>query len=273
MNRTTRIFFLVALGILMGGTIASHVGHGWFGLIMGVAVGAGFGYIVADFDQLVTAIPIAWHCATAWRPDREYWKAYRKHVIAFGFMIANEFLILVIILESLSVYFDLIPANKILGLSKMMTYLVLNLGVMVFIGYFGILVGMVTASDLGTDRMAKIPQELHPFSVNPVRFFFWEFPKMIYWMIVRIPKAFMIAGLFIAWCWEIASEFVVQLFRLVHSEERVLYSGWIATGVVASYFIGHLLICALVGGLCAALDYEIISVRCLKIAGAKSMFK
>ena len=101
---------------------------------------------------------------------------------------------------------------------------------------------------------------------NPFFIFFWYTPKYlllgvwylfkgIWWLVRRgIPGAAVVIARF-SW----------HLFKLIHSDERLLCGIDAAIGVLIGYFTGNALIGALLGGLFGVLNFEIMSKRVLKV--------
>ena len=80
MNRTLQIFVACALGAFIGTLVGLQLNQlFWW---VGALVGAGVAYIGYNLNKVIATIPIAWRRATSWRPDHEWWRAYRRFVQA-----------------------------------------------------------------------------------------------------------------------------------------------------------------------------------------------
>lgn len=96
-----------------------------------------------------------------------------------------------------------------------------------------------------------------------------ELPKFIRGLVVATPIAVnFVIGVLVGIC-----KFTATLFRLIHSELRLLCAVDAALGTAVGYFSGNALIGATAGALLGVLNYEIITVRVMQIAGAKSLFR
>ena len=111
------------------------------------------------------------------------------------------------------------------------------------------------------------------WDTNPVSVFFWHLPRGLFfgarWLISGIPEAIKVCIISVRFL----KNFTMTLFRLIHSELRLLCAVDAAIGTAIGYFAGNLLAGAIAGGLLGVINYEIITVRVMRVAGAKSIFR
>lgn len=272
MNRTLRIFVACALGAFIGSIIALQMGHMFWWI--GTLIGAGVAYIGYNLNEVILAIPIAWRRATSWRPDYEWWKAYRIFVQA---TLNNSVNILLLFFAMVAL---MLTPLVLLATTKME----LVVGYIKFAGIavVGVSVGLTLISAIDGLLVCNTRELTHstttkPFPDNPIKFWLWSVPKGVLqgisWLITHVPTGFKIAVAVTPNVVNFVKKFSVELFRLVHSELRLLCAVDAAIGTTVGYFTGSAIIGALAGGLLGVVNYEIITIRVLKLAGAKSVFR
>ena len=94
---------------------------------------------------------------------------------------------------------------------------------------------------------------------NPFSFYLYLLPKGIVWFSRRLP-GYCCKGV------KIIGRFIKTVFVLVHSNERLLCMVDAAIGVAVFHFTGNnIFLGMLAGGVLGVVNYEIISVRILKL--------
>lgn len=261
MTQTLKIFLACALGAFVGALVALQVNHNfwWVGLIAGFAVG----YLTYEFKNFVTAIPAAWREARGWRPDKAWWKAYYERTIDCGNFLS-------ICMLPLFAGFSFIDH---VGGKSFRCYLLVAAALPC--SYFCSLL-VVVVSPPG-DRASLDSLD----TPNPFRFYLWLVPKFLLWMVprwvfritLRIPAGVKAAYLFGVHAAITIRQFAWHLFRLTHSELRLLCGFDAAIGAAIGYAYGSAIIGALIGGLWGVANFEIFSVRVLKfIPRTESLF-
>ncbi|MDO8495356.1 MAG: hypothetical protein Q7S32_02395 [bacterium] len=246
MHRTVRILLAVLAGAFIGGTIALEVNRMFWWV--GVLIGGSIAYLVYDLKEIALAIPRAWRRTTSWQPDREWWKALRNYTL-------GEFNLVAII----CIGFALIsfPIFALTGNWKAHIALLLA----TFLAGCFISCGMVLGSSSYDTRGIIILTSAQGA------------PNFLYLYLVLLPEY---SALGIKWLLlkgiPLGAKFFKYLFLIIHSEFRLLCAVDAAIGVVIGFLGGSALIGAVVGGLFAVLNYEILSVRVFKIQGADSLF-
>ena len=107
---------------------------------------------------------------------------------------------------------------------------------------------------------------------NPIGAAFWSCVAA-YWLVIHIPQGISWLGGFGGYLLGFILRFITQLFRLIHSELRLLCAVDAALGAAVGYLTGNALLGATFGGLFGVLNYEVITIRVMKLAGAKSLFR
>jgi hypothetical protein len=254
MNRTAKVFLSCFIGAYIGGVIARSINpHLWW---LGAIVGFGVGYLAYEFEKVIAAAPVAWERTINrnwnWHPDRGWWRAYFKRVISIGNMMAN-ITVAIFGIALWQVRGDAVFRQG--GFSVMAIYFVM---------------GYVTSLAIALDSGNGIPN-----AVNPVRFYCWSTPKFIIFTILpAIPEIF---GALLALAGTILGAiktFLVALYRLTHSELRLLCGLDAAIGVAVGHYFGNVIAGAIIGGFWGVLNFELVSIRWLKLAPvSQSLFR
>lgn len=235
MNKSVQVFLACALGGLIGTLVALNVNHSfwWLGMIVGSIVG----YLSYDFKTVLKAVPRAWKATRSWNPD---WTELRLclHGSGFGLGLAHTAAIFWLALT-------LLDHHRITRTD------VIFFGVVVQLAF--LLYGTLYAG--GLNVCCKESPPLTYGMTNPASLMFWYIPHGIGWTVERIPK-----GL------AFLRRFTVIVLREIHSEIRLLCMTDAAIGVAIGYFAHHALIGALAGGILGVLNFEILSIRVLKVA-------
>lgn len=272
MNQTTRIFLACAFGAFIGTLVALQMSHMFWWI--GALAGAGVAYVGYNLNEIAAAISIAWRHTTSWRPDYEWWKAYLGSIKVIFYSITDATLVLVIGF----VVLDML----IRGATETTVDYAKDVGSLCVM--FSIFMTLVCAIPSSNESRAWLAKTASYPVTNPVKFCLWSMPKGILhgvlWLVIRIPAGFKVTMTFfkatamlIPNVASFAKRFSVELFRLVHSELRLLCAVDAALGTTIGYFTGNAIIGALAGGLLGVVNYEIITVRVLKLVGAKSVFR
>jgi hypothetical protein len=246
MNQTGKVFVACFLGALIGAFVALQVNHNswWVGLIVGFATG----YLSFEFKKVVSAAPQAWQAASTWRwqPNREWWRWYPMACLAA----ASYLSIVTFPIFILAV----IARNTLMIIGTLVTTLAMS----------ALFAGELIEWDSPAYTQMKITRELR---FNFINIYFWIVPKYLlkgaWWMIAGIPTVARVV-------WN----FFRYFFRLIHSDIRLLCGTDAAIGACIGYFSHSALIGAIAGGMLGVLNFEIISIRVLKLVPAtNSIFR
>jgi len=263
MSKTPRIFVACAVGAFIGSTIAIQMYQMlWW---VGAAIGAFVAYLGYNIEEVIAAIPVAYRRTINWRPDHEWWCAYRRCIASVSNGVANTYIGVGIAVSSAMLWtggFALLKqVGPILGLMLFFTYLASVL--------------LASFFSLG-DTTEMLNKKTMP-SANPLKFWFQIAPHGIFrglaWSVENFPKGIATSIIVVIAVALVAKNFIIEFFRLIHSELRLLCAVDAALGTAVGYFTGNPLIGAVAGGLLGVVNYEIITVRVMKLVGAKSMFR
>ncbi|MBI2064930.1 MAG: hypothetical protein HYT62_02665 [Candidatus Yanofskybacteria bacterium] len=270
MEKTLRIFIACAIGAFVGSLIALQMYHAFWWV--GAAIGAFVAYLGYNIEEVIAAIPIAYRRTINWRPNHQFWVCWRAAFMYMFNMGVNT-----------AVGMGLVGAifywrTGIHSPENNWVFLQIEGIVLLFSFGFGTFMGLVSARGMALADLDRNGGLVNPLTCpNIFRFYLWMLPRGVvigsWWLISNTPKAVRFNLKYGVLFVKFIKTFVVELFRLIHSELRLLCAVDAAFGAAVGYFTGNALIGALAGGVLGVVNYEIITVRVMKLAGAKSMFK
>lgn len=254
MTTVMRVFLACTFGAFIGTLVALQVNQPfwWIGMLCGFATG----YISCEFKRFVTAIPVAWRRATAWRwkPNKKFWRLYPKTVFGMWSIlstVALAALTLACLFSSSPYYFS--------GKS-LLEFVLYTFFSSLFMGWV-----ISDSAPMDMDIVLTI-QKLTMF--NPFRVYLWLLPRGIiiclWWIAFQGVPTFV----------RITGHFVRHLFLVTHSEVRLLCGFDAAIGAAVGYFCSSALIGAILGGVLGVLQFEILSIRVFGLVSrSKSLLK
>lgn len=257
-HRLLKVFIACFLGGCIGSIVALEIGKyfWWVGLLAGAAVG----YLSYEFKEVLTAIPRAWKMAVAHLPTRRDAFQFLK-LFFFSELLISTFLVPFVSFVLLMLSFSNEPLQKRLVFTGLLLYgslgiaLILNIFIWFRIGNF--------------DSRAKELQSI-AWRYNFITVFFWFIPIRLalllsFFVTDLVPRMFWI---FLKTL-KVAPAFFWHLFKLIHSELRLLCAVDAALGVCAGFFMGSAILGGLAGGLWGVVNFEILSKRVLKLVPLK----
>jgi len=251
------------IGALSALEIQSRFALGLYLWPFGALFGGLVAYCAVDFKQLCNGIAKSYRVSVrnisrayrvieteikAWEPNKPYWKA--KGIMAIGCL----------------------TCTVSFGLSALILYFILNEQIR---GFAEVIVG--TALIFST--MAAVTCAVLPIAFLDVhgdkdtRLRETEFGWDLFRFGNPIVLPFFIIAILARAIWLLGREvpqFVVRTFRFVHSERRTLCFIDATLGAGIGFFFGSAILGAIVGAVVSGIDYEIVSVRWLKIVPART---
>ncbi len=249
-SKWQKVFVACALGAFIGGIVALQLnGYFWW---VGLIAGGFVGYITYEFKAVLQAIPKAWRVVIGWRPNVEYWKAFGKLSVYFTLFIST-------ITVPLAILFLLISAEDITAY-----------GYLLITPLMGLLMARVMTSDYNEGEYQSVVQEFRRFARFNALTTCWYVPKYLllgmwyslkgtWWLLRRGIPVTVVA----------ITRFIWQVFKLIHSDERLLCGVDAAIGALVGYFTGNALIGAVFGGIFGVANFELVSKRLLHLVPAK----
>lgn len=255
MNTQAKVFLACAFGAAIGTLVSLQLSplFWWAGTLVGGLVG----YPSYEAREIVRAAPVAWRYATD-RPQG-YWLDVGKRIAGYA-------LFLTWVPLAILLWFVNIPyLREVDGKSAIELYGLLGaLGVAGLFGFtllfsmgtviFGMAALAAEARGNGKEVL-EAGLELNPFTVCIALGHFA--------VVALLEKRFYLPAL-----WRGMANvfhFFWHLFRLIHSDLRLLCGLDAAIGAGIGYAFGNVLIGALAGGLIGLVNYELVSRRLLKL--------
>lgn len=268
MNRSLKIFLTCACGAGIGTLIALQLKQqynlNFWALIIGMIFGGLTGYIFIEFKEFVSAIP------KAWKMTRYLWQGMAKNFIHLYHILANREIyktILYLVPAIISITANFIFLNNIVTPASEKGFLE-SPGWCIFV----VLTSIVLFGALLTLFIAvTVEKEDYYFSNNAKKIcknciiYFNPIAVAIYWPLKGIWEL----GKLVYLNWQIFTTFFKKLFILTHSDWRLLCAIDCMIGVCIGFTCGNAIIGALAGGIFGLANYELFSVRILKLVPSR----
>ncbi len=277
MDRTAlKVGFAVFLGAFIGSLVALQInGYFWWA---GLIVGGFVGYISYEFKAVLQAIPRAVKAATAWRAKEETIVALKVFPV---FLLTN----LVVFLFNALIFFFLFYVGAAILIFDQNIACAIEIATMATMTA-GVVAAMFTTvssqEDAGlaarrflryqdmyvlSETKLKCKRDMLRYNTLSILFFWIPYGiiKFVPYIYKKIPAA--ILGI-----WKglrVIGLFFWHLFRLIHSDLRILCMTDAAIFAGVGYFMGNALYGALVGAAFGIFNYVVVSKKILKIAPEK----
>jgi hypothetical protein len=238
------VFMACALGAFVGALsameIASAFAYGKYFWVLGALFGGVVAYIAADFKSIPAGVARAYRETIGFRPDFEGWKTLAL-TGAGVFTAACTIFGLAILVAAV---FDAKLRSDLFSEGALAVATAALLITIVFI--------VLEATKMDTDGWydAEASRGVSLFllkHVNPISATYWMLCGAWY-LLRRVPA------------------FAKLTFVYVHSDLRTLCFVDAALGAGCGYLFGSAILGALVGGVLGVLNYELVSIRLLKLA-------
>ena len=274
MNMTRDWFSLAlacALGAFIGTLTALEISvrfeYGSYLWIIGALVGGVVAYVAVDFRHFCAGVVCSYYRTIAWHPDSRWWKTFA--VLSGG--IVMMYLLTVGVISFLIICFldklasPIIPqlCGGVFGMVFAMESIV----------GFGTMLELMDVNETDRDRERKLCDIdkvgwVMIFYFSPIGVTLLVF-RGLKWVVMRVPLAITcaISAVIssIRYAWHMFAQFAVEVFVYVHSQRRVICFVDASIGAAIGYSFGSAIIGAIAGAFLGVLNYEIVSVRLLKI--------
>lgn len=234
----------ITLACFLGGTIGALVAlqisaYFWW---IGIFAGGSIGYLAYGFEEVLKAARAVWLGTIKER--HLYWGAI-KLVGYCAAAIGCVFFYPAILIGSIHSPQTLFRDVTVVLILGFLAGLISSLG-----GVIESVKNSKIAEDIAFGR--RLLWYLNPLCA--LFFVVYYGIKGLAWLVMRVPIALTFVVLF-----------VQRVFLLVHSELRLLCMTDAMVGALAGYFAGNVFIGGVVGAIVGVLNYELISVRWLKL--------
>ncbi len=233
-SRTVKVLSAILIGGALGIATMMGVAPSWWPL--GLAVGFLGGYVSYDFETVRQAVPRAWRVARGWD-----FKAVPS--------LAKQALRPLTLVVFTAIGAVIVPMLIICWSTGLVDSSRLFWGVLVFGLYMKPYIDFLMKFD---DSSSLSWRDV--WDMNPVKVYLYDIPRLL----VREVAPFM-------------AKFSWYLFKLIHSEVRLLCGLDAALCSMIFHYSGHNIFLGLFAGLaCGFLQFEIISKRVLKVVPVKA---
>lgn len=247
--KDARVFMACFFGALIGGLVTREAGSGlwWVGSIVGFVVG----YLGYEFRQVIDGVRKTWN--TAVNLDVVEITKTLLHVLV---VVLLKIVCLICAYTTIFLFFYSWGNYALLLFfaidSNLLEIVLSSGGYMLSLYLLELIGGKTKKGKLGEISMIFL-------SSNPLVVTLYWLPRGIFWMIKKTPS-------FFASCWK----FTVTVFKLIHSDVRLLCGVDAAIGAGVGYFVGDALLGALFGGLFGLLNYKVVRTYLLKPVTAQA---
>ncbi|MFH1990358.1 MAG: hypothetical protein ABIJ19_00690 [Patescibacteria group bacterium] len=253
MEKTVKIFFACAAGAGIGSVVAlQFVAWLWW---LGMLAGGLAGYILYDLQVVLSAIKTAWLQMT----DDFSGKATIIVLKSLSCLVVGALSLVLTVVPGLILISWSFGGYDVADLSFIrIAFLAAVFWAILSISIWLSFLMMGDCCNAENNRIAMGFGFLLIRS-NPFLFYFYWLPKGIIWLLRRLP-GYCCKGA------KIIGQFIKTVFVLIHSNERLLCMVDAAIGVVVFHFTGNnIFLGMLAGGALGVINYEVISVRLLKL--------
>lgn len=207
---------------------------------VGLIVGFFGGYLSYEFKKVLKTLPVAWKHAISWEPNKECWK---YGFLSFWAMLGMNITITI----PFGVLFWITRSDRSFLEDDISSFI----GISIAVAFLG----AISMGNGWRDDPEKNRRELGKFwKINPFRIYIWFLLVGLWWFVRHIP---------------VVLEFTWHLFKMIHSEERLLCGVDAAIGVAVCHYSGNNILLGVgVGVLWGVLNFEVLSIRVLKLVPA-----
>lgn len=240
MNRTAKVFLACAIGALVGSLVALQFKLFWW---VGLLAGGLTGYLPYEFGTVIRMIPRAWRMATSWR------MSWRNIGIFFldllTYLVVMPIAVTLLVAPYLAIFF-------FVCLWSLRAACLLAFGLIFFVGFINGFGMWFEKKNKDGVQSKEVLSYLQKFNIVVIAIKY--LPSAILWFLSCIPRGITVV------C-TVFAKFVWHLFRLIHSEERVLCAVNAGIGTIVGFIAGNALVGAFAGGILGVFSYEILSKR------------
>lgn len=248
-DKTAKVFMACAIGAGVGALIALELGNylWWIGALIGGLIG----YLTFEFKKVMAAALRAWERVFSKSFFLKFFSIW-KMTLALPLFAVSFFATLLSPIALICLLFSgpliLVMIIAMTGATLLTTFIASIVFVFLFWDedYFKELKN-------DSDGVKSLSFTFSPFMV----YFYW-LPKGVIWCAVSLIRN--LPAIVVAIC-----SFFRYLFMEIHSDLRLLCGVDAAIGAAVGFSCGNALIGAVAGGIIGVLNYQIISIRVLKI--------
>jgi len=270
--------FGALIGTLTALEISARFEYGSFLWSIGALVGGIAAYVAIDFRYFCAGVAHSYRNVIAWRPYGLWWRAFGSAFVAAAAMVPTIMIVFAIVLDALISSDPMVPDHTVMG-------------VFVYASLYGIVFSIFTVPILGTfiglaetARGGKEPERWAE-QLNSVIKINWVLARTsnpvavvviavrytlrgLHYGIVHAPDVATATRSSIKEVGKTIAMFVAGVFVYVHSQRRTICFVDATIGAAIGYSFGSAIIGATAGALFGVINYEVVSVRWLRLVPA-----
>ncbi len=280
MKRFFRIFFALASGILIGGMLTAKLSDGYLWWL-GALAGGTMAWLIVDSRSLIAAIPKAWERARGWRPTK---RAFVATVHAL--QIWNNLFLLIYTVSFVLIIFVVIALllSSVLELSLLSLVAGIKIIQIIHCSCTGaaLIVTFTASFCVGDGERERLRDRAWRWNI--VSLFVYQVPRLLCLIVfcavvllallpnlIRygVPQLLLAVGkvpFFLA-------KFAYELYKLAHTEERMICFVDTALGVSITYLLGSslptIMLVAVLGGIFGYFNVKVVKEQWLPRVDAK----
>lgn len=279
MNTTQKVGLACGFGALVGASIALQFQllSWWLGLLIGAVTTGIVSYLSYEFKEVIKAIPKAWNAVVNWRPNKAAYKykfitisAYTvgtfSFIALFVFIVNNGIVFIAALFGVLrgslmEAFSDGVMIAFILGTALSAFILVISLTNMGINTYYESMEKQKIDDNLKDAKWILI--YLNPLSIIYTGLYCLS--CVIWKHRVKIARFLLKVLIFPFTLLNILRKFAWTLFKLIHSDIRLLCLVDGIFGMIIGYYLQNPLIGAIFGAAFGMLNYRVVSLWWLKL--------
>lgn len=270
---TKSIGFACALGAFIGALLAlefkARFQYGMYLWLVGALIGGSTAYIVVDFREFCSGVARAYRATIAWKPFVPFWKAFGARFLAH---LSATFTIL-LVLGTIILFGDMeknhLSARFFGDISMFfLGYIALAAILITVLNPFSLLEPIRRREKWLNETDSDYKFRLHFEKKESFESFLCTNPIgiiIILFCLIVVKPFCLIYNVF----WFDIKKLVVKAFFYVHSDRRTICFVDSILGATAGFFYGSAFIGAVVGAVLGMANYELVSIRWLKLAPVK----
>lgn len=272
--------FGALIGTLTALEISTRFEYGSYLWTIGALVGGITAYVAIDFRHFCACVAHSYRRTIAWRPYGLWWRAFGSAFVVAAAVVPTIMTGIVILFGTLISFDRTVPEYTLMGVFVYTPLAITPLAIIAFsiivMLFMGTLIGLAETIRHGQEQ-EKWAERLHStiemnWSMarigNPVAVVVIAMRyalRGLRYSIVHSPDAARATRSTVKNICNIIAIFVAGVFVYVHSQRRMICFVDATIGAAIGYAFGSAIIGAIAGALLGVLNYEIVSVRLLRL--------
>ncbi len=276
------IAFACAFGALIGTLTALEISarfeYGSYLWGIGALVGGIAAYVAIDFRHFCAGVAHSYHRTIAWRPYGLYWRAFGSAFVASAAMVPTIMTAFAIVFGILMSFDRNVPEYTLMGVFVYAPLAIIAFSILM-LPFMGTMTGLAETGRGGQEPEKWAERLRNVIEVN------WSMARTdnpvavvviavryglrgLHYGIIHAPDAAATTRSVAKDVIKTIGVFVAGVFVYVHSQRRTICFVDATIGAAIGYSFGSAIIGAIAGALLGVVNYEIVSVRWLRLVPA-----